>query len=261
MDCTSCEELRGSAPTFVKRGLNDKMRNNLADNKGYENNGNEDCEDLNLANDCLLGRMPNALRAYDDCDWKTWAKDFSYNVYQMMGSTIAAICGLWGMGFSAKSFVNHIRDRGSGGDSYFQSFSYHDSHFQNWYMDAHHTSYGSKVADRDYIVIISHCFNVQNVTEFDGVVTWYASGDTRDIADIRDETGQHPTFLTHSGGDGVSLDDCSWTLSTAIAVKKGEYVKSNMYCVKSTSLPGDSARARIHQVAMTWIPANIGTEA
>ena len=259
-DCTSCDELRSSAPLFVLTGLTDKMRNNLADNKGYENSGNEDCEDLNLANDCLLGRMPSALNAYDDCDWKTWAKEFSNNVYQMMGSTIAAICGLWGMNVSAKAFVNHIRDYGTGGDAYFQSFDYHDSHTQSYYMNAKHASYGSKVADRDYIVLISHCFNIRNVKEFDGVVTWYSSGDSRDISDIRAETGQHPTLLTHSGGDGIAIDDCSWTLSTAIAVKKGEYVKSNIYCVKSTALSGESAIARIHQIAMTWIPATIGTE-
>lgn len=259
MDCTSCEELREIAPEFVAKGLTDNGRENLANNLGYGGNS-EDCNDLNLANDCLIGRMPNALRAYDDCDWKAWAKDFSENVYQVMGSVIAAICGLWKNGtFAAKAFVNHIRDYGTGGDAYFQSFEYHDSHTQSWYMDAHHGSYGTKVADRDYIVVISHCFNLRNVREFDGVVTWYSSGDTRSISDIRSETGQHPTLKTADGG-GISIDDCSWTLSTAIAVKKGEYVKSNIYCVSSVAQSGQDPIARIHQVAMTWIPANIGPD-
>lgn len=259
MDCTSCEELRESAPNFVRKGLTDKMRENLANNEGYEKH-NEDCEDLNLANDCLLGRMPNAIPLYDDCDWKAWARDFSDNVYQMMGSTIAAICGLWKNGtMSAKAFVNHVRDRGSGGEDYFQSFDTHDTHSQNWYMNANGSSYGNKVADRDYIVIISHCFNVQRVESFDGVVTWYSSGDTRSMSAIRNETGQHPTLLGYPDHDEFSISDCSWTLSTAIAVKKGEYVKSEIYCVESSPISGQSAVARIHQVAMTWIPANLGT--
>lgn len=255
MDCTSCEELREIAPEFVAKGLTDEGAENLASNLGYGGKST-DCNDLNLANDCLIGRMPNALRSYDDCDWKAWAKDFSNNVYQVMGSVIAAICGLWR--FAAKSFINYIRDYGSGGHAYFQSFNDGDTHTQDYYMDARHTSYGSKVADRDYIVLISHCFNVQDVTEFDSVVTWYSSGDTRSISEIRNETGQHPTMLPHD--TTMPMNDMSWTITTAILVKKGEHVKSNIYCIKSSAFSGGTPVARIHQIAMTWIPASISSE-
>lgn len=288
--CDACYELNDGAYEFVENGVTPKIDTRLRNDQGFSTDPdiNTDCEALNLANDCLIGGMEDELENYDVCDIKTWLKKFAANLHSVGKAVISAICGLWTnvhnlwqqinninnrlddlaeqieeLGkntiLSAKAFVNHIRDYGSGGSAYFQSFNDHDSHTQNYYMDATHTSYGSKVADRDYIVMISHCFNVQRVRSFDAVVTWFSSGDSRSMSAIRNEIGQHPTVLGWPDHDEFPFSDMSWTLSTAIIVRKGEYVRSEIYCIDSTPISGETAQARIHQIAMTWIPVNLGT--
>lgn len=284
--CDACYELNDGAYEFVENGVTPEIDSRLRNDQGFSDDPeiDTDCEALNLANDCLIGGMEDELENYDVCDIKTWLKKMIANLHSVMAAVVSAVCGIWtkiwniynlidgigsriddlesqieGLSINAKAFVNHVRDYGTGGSSYFGDFDDGDNQYQNWYMDANHTSYGSKVADRDYIVVISHCFNVQRVSSFDAVVTWYSSGDTRSISDIRGETGQHPTILGPNHNE-YPLNDMSWTLSTAIAIKKGEYVKSEIHCIESTPISGQTARARIHQVAMTWIPANIGTE-
>lgn len=92
--CEACVDLEAKSPDFIQNGVTTEIANNLADDKGF--NGNtSDCEDLNDANDCLIGFMEDEVEAYDDCDWKLWAMRFARNVHSVMGAVIAAICGIW----------------------------------------------------------------------------------------------------------------------------------------------------------------------
>lgn len=249
-----CEDLRTSAPKFVRKGISDKMRENLADNKGFEGN-NTDCTDLNLAADCLLGKMPESVAAYDDCDWKEWAVDFSNNVYQVMSSTIAAICGLWGKDFSlltAPAKVVYTRDKGATGqtlDYWYMTAGSENS--LDVYMDAKEgslTDLGSTEADRDYVVIVTCCFDMQDSYENEYEVLWYSSADTDSISELREHRAQHP-FLQN---DDNSQSNFSWPLVETVYVKKNAHLKLNVYCNHAN--PEGTAKVRVHQIAMTWIP-------
>ena len=276
MDCTSCEELRESAPNFVRRGLTNGMRNHLADNEGYEDTGNKDCEDLNLAADCLLGRMPSSLKSYDDCDWKAWARDFSNNVYQVMSSVIAAICGLWAkVGLVVAPvkvlYTRNVGATGSAIDYWYMGPEDNPNgkayrHTIDLYIDAQsgttgtsdandNITIGSKEADRDYAVIVTHCFDMQNgyMQEYD--VTWYCDADASSHSAnwLRTRMGQHPEYKNHSDNDVFGM---SWPVTEVVYVKKGHHLQCEVFC--RTAIPQDggeyAAKCRVHQIAATWIP-------
>lgn len=97
-DCNACQELRDYAPNFVQNGVNTEVANSLKANTGFNPNLSvlhNDCEDLNDANDCLIGSKADEIEAYEVCDWKTFMRKFLGNLYEMLKAIIAAICGLW----------------------------------------------------------------------------------------------------------------------------------------------------------------------
>lgn len=95
-NCAACDELKNDAPNLVLNGLTNTEIASLKNNTGFSpSNGNDDCTDLNNANDCLIGNMADEIDAYDVCDWKDYTKKFVNNVWTVFASVIAAICGLW----------------------------------------------------------------------------------------------------------------------------------------------------------------------
>lgn len=97
-DCNACQELRDYAPNFVQNGVNTRVANSLKANTGFNPNLSvlhNDCEDLNDANDCLIGSKRDEIEAYEVCDWKEFMRKFLGNLYEMLKAIIAAICGLW----------------------------------------------------------------------------------------------------------------------------------------------------------------------
>lgn len=96
ISCEACEEIRQNDPSFVVNGLGDTECASLQNNTGLNpSSGNDDCEDLNNLNDCLVGNMAAEVDAYDVCDWKTFMKKFIPNVWTTLKAIICAICGLW----------------------------------------------------------------------------------------------------------------------------------------------------------------------
>lgn len=94
--CTACQELREAAPEFVTNGVTEKVCESLADDKGFDaDNGHDDSTDLHLANDCLIGRMEDELRAYGICDWKEFMERYIPNEYEANKGIICALGGLW----------------------------------------------------------------------------------------------------------------------------------------------------------------------
>ena len=271
MDCTSCEELREIAPEFVQKGVTDNVAEHLANNTGYGGKSTN-CNDLPLANDCLIGRMPSALAAYNDCDWKEWARDFSQNVYQMMASMIAAWCQLTGSLQTAPVKIIYTRDVGTPSQSDVIHYWYlngetsdtpGDSRFIDLYMDAkegesgnisgsENIKLGKTEADRDYAVIVTHCFDMQDGFNQEYDVTWYCSDDRNKytLKKLREVRGQHPELnMADQNKFGHS-----WPVTETVYVKKGTHLQCEIYC--RDAYPSGEARCRVHQIAATWIPIN-----
>lgn len=93
-NCDACTELQEKAAEFVVSGVTDSVCNSLKNDKGFStSSGNDDCTDLNNANDCLVGNMEDEIDAYDVCDWKDYTKKFVHNIWTVLKATICAICG------------------------------------------------------------------------------------------------------------------------------------------------------------------------
>lgn len=98
INCDACNELREYAPEFVQNGVTTNVATSLKNDTGFNNSltvAHTDCEDLNDANDCLIGRMDQEIEAYEVCDWKTFMHKLLPNFYELLKAIIASICGLW----------------------------------------------------------------------------------------------------------------------------------------------------------------------
>lgn len=95
-NCSACSDLREVAPELFVNGLTEDMITSLQNNTGLvTSNDNDDCDDLNNMDDCLIGNMASEIDSYEVCDWKTYMKRFVPNVWTVIKGIIAALCGLW----------------------------------------------------------------------------------------------------------------------------------------------------------------------
>lgn len=266
IDCNACADLIADAPEFMARGVTDTVCESLNNNTGLNPHLSvlhENCEDFEKMNDCLIGKKAVELKAYSDCDWKKFAKDFIQNLYQYLKALNCSICGLWARvvcvyngivkliealdgSVGGSSFVRYFRDNSGTGAGYEWPAVLHESHTLDIYMDADVDNPGTKPADRDYVVIVSNCFNFHHASQFEATETIYSSGDTRSIDIIRKRQGMHPMVTI-----GTVVNDWSWNLTNAVIIREGEHVKLNTYV---ESFTGASADYRVHQVSLTWIP-------
>lgn len=96
MACESCNDLRKNSSTFVQNGVTTAVCNSLKNDTGFSTgNSHNDCTDLELANDCLIGDMAEEVEIYDVCEWQKYMQKFASNVYTMFAAIICAVCGLW----------------------------------------------------------------------------------------------------------------------------------------------------------------------
>lgn len=286
MDCSSCEDLRELAPEFVIKGLTDKVRDNLTNNKGYGGT-TTNCNEVDLANECLIGRMPNALAAYDDCDWKSWAADFAGNVYQMLGSLIAWNCGAYRPTFvryvasasdndtgTSVAYVNYTDFGRNQIDSTQAGGTFINGGGLDWdvYMDAvankqpvpgYNTNGtyepfadGSKVADHDYAVFFDVCLIVEHFSHFTGKLTPYASNLANgvrpsNITSLVTVHSLHPAFYFNTE-DSTFVNEMSYSMSGMVLVRKGEHLK---FLLNASSWVGaENSRVALHNMKTLWIP-------
>lgn len=95
-NCSSCDDLRQSAPNLIVNGLTNTECTSLANNTGLSpSSGHNDCTDLNNLNDCLIGNLESEIDAYDVCDWKDFTKNHVNNAWTVFKAIICAVCGLW----------------------------------------------------------------------------------------------------------------------------------------------------------------------
>lgn len=94
--CSACSDLQENSADFVVNGVTDSVCNSLKNDTGFNpDSGHTDCDDLNAANDCLVGNMEDEVSSYQACDWKDFMPTFIHNLWTVLKSMICAICGLW----------------------------------------------------------------------------------------------------------------------------------------------------------------------
>lgn len=98
IDCNVCDDLKEISTEFTSLGITDTVCTSLKNDTGLNPSLpilHDDCEDLELMNDCLIGRPKDELEKYDQCDWKKFMRKFLWNLHEMLGGIICAVCGLW----------------------------------------------------------------------------------------------------------------------------------------------------------------------
>jgi len=96
VNCSSCEEIRQTAPSLIVNGIDDTMCSSLSNDTGLTpSSGHNDCTDLNNLNDCLVGNQEAEVDLYEVCDWKKFMKQFIPNLWTTLKAIICAICGIW----------------------------------------------------------------------------------------------------------------------------------------------------------------------
>ena len=113
IDCTSCDELKTNATSFVTNGVTTTVCTSLKNDTGFNpklKTLHTDCEDLDTANDCLIGIMDSDLEKYEACDWKQFMHNFIPNLYTMLKAGICALCGIWENIHSLTTRVSELED-------------------------------------------------------------------------------------------------------------------------------------------------------
>lgn len=96
LNCSACEDIRQIDPNFVVNGFGDDECTSMKNDTGLvASSGNDDFNDLNLMNDCLVGNPGAEVDAYDVCDWKAFMKKFIPNLWTTLKGIICAIGGMW----------------------------------------------------------------------------------------------------------------------------------------------------------------------
>ena len=93
-DCLACTELRENVPELVVNGWQDEYCATMESDNGL-GYGNNDCEDLNTMNNCLIGNMADEAQIAEVCDWRSFMSNFITNIWTVFKAIICAICGIW----------------------------------------------------------------------------------------------------------------------------------------------------------------------
>lgn len=116
--CDACSNLRENNANFIMNGVTDTVAASLANNTGFNpclTSLHNDCEDLNDANDCLIGHLDDDVDNYDVCKWKDFMHNFLPNLYEMLKAIIAAICGLWTKSDDLEKKIEQIKEAACAG--------------------------------------------------------------------------------------------------------------------------------------------------
>lgn len=95
-NCQACIDINDKYPTLADKGITDTLCTNLKNDEGLKaSDGKNDCDDLNLMNDCLIGNLEEEIKIADACEWRVILTNTVKNLYHMIKAVICAICGLW----------------------------------------------------------------------------------------------------------------------------------------------------------------------
>ena len=94
-NCSACNDLRTNAPDFTANGVTYNVCTSLKNNTGFNPaSGNDNCDDLSDANECLIRNMEDIIPAYDVCDWQKFMAEYVPNDATMNEAIICALCGM-----------------------------------------------------------------------------------------------------------------------------------------------------------------------
>lgn len=96
IDCTSCETIKRDNIKLVTDGFTDTMCASFKNDTGLStSNGRNDCEDLDLMNDCLIGNLSSDVEKADPCTVKDLLGKALNNIWTMYKAFTCAVCGIW----------------------------------------------------------------------------------------------------------------------------------------------------------------------
>lgn len=261
--CSACDDLKETSPNFVVNGFTSSMCTSLKNNTGLvASSGNDDCEDLNDLNDCLVGNMAREVESYQACDWKKFAKEFIPNLWTTLKAIICAICGLWTNVMCLNKKVelltfapSVVAFRGGGtasaAVSYTDLVAGQDVGTLTVYMDAVDTDaanqspngvYGSTPADRDYMAFITWCADGQDLDGEQTSVQVSVRNNHQSQAYGTDRA-QHYSV---KGDEHLSMNQTGFCF-----LPKGGHLLVRTHCSKAN---GEDAHFRVHQFSMVLIP-------
>ena len=107
--CDACDSLKATDPNLAVNGWSDTECASFKNDTGLNpTSGHNDCTDLELMTDCLIGNMAQETDAYNNCDWKEFAKKFIANLWTVLTAIKCALCGIWTNIHNLWSRVNEI---------------------------------------------------------------------------------------------------------------------------------------------------------
>lgn len=81
---------------MVVNGLGETECASLMNDTGLNPSvGHDDCTDLGILNDCLVGSEIEELEKADYCDWKEFTEGLLKNLWTMFEAFKCAVCGIW----------------------------------------------------------------------------------------------------------------------------------------------------------------------
>ena len=96
INCEACSQLKSVDPNLAVNGWSDTECTSFKNNTGLNpSKGRNDCQDLELLNDCLIGNMEKEVDSYGNCDWREFAKRFIPNLWTVLTAIKCALCGIW----------------------------------------------------------------------------------------------------------------------------------------------------------------------
>lgn len=283
--CNACSELRETAPNLVLNGLGEIECTSLKNNTGLSPSGGHDsCTDLENLNDCLVGSLPNEVKAEDDCDWKSFAKKSLNNVWTVLKGIICTICGMFARISSLECQVNYLFD----GDT----FKIGEKPSDGSYVVAGkgvtflQASGGDFSASDVYLLYIGggllrgggslniykNDFNEPNSAKcynFDddgdgsrytngrkGNSVWTETGNTVNgnelLYEIRMKKSQFPTIKKLYGGTGQETNMGGFHVNISV-FDEGDWAYGQHGRCKSDGTPQESGFSRGHQVPDGWV--------
>lgn len=96
VNCEACSEIRTIDPNLMVNGWTETECTSFKNDTGLNpSSGHNDCTDLELMNDCLIGNLDAEVDAYEVCDWKPFMHKFIPNLWTVISAIKCALCGLW----------------------------------------------------------------------------------------------------------------------------------------------------------------------
>lgn len=121
-NCEACNDLINNSADFASNGVTTAVCNSLKNDTGFStSNNHNDCTDLGLANDCLIGNLDEELDAYEVCNIKDFLHIYVQNSYQVIKAMICAICGIWTNIHQLWDEVNALKARVSAIENYIEN--------------------------------------------------------------------------------------------------------------------------------------------